>query len=264
MNTSNITKAMILKNKIVNDINAGTLQPNKMHYDRVMDVLTVLDVYEPDILDTSLGYKVYNNCDTKYNDILEHIENNIYSDNPIYNVIIKTVNNNYYSYSVLYNNYVINDINSILDLLRNESIEKIIKDDNKFDDTVTSVLTFKDYNVVKSVIKNTVTDALNENNGVFDYYSRDDELDELGDKHLPVTFYHSDSGRIMLNSKECLEEEEMFNKFVSLLKDMNLYPDEGECFDIDSLNTEVRRVMLRVFENHEKLMIELNILKERD
>jgi len=260
-----MTKAKELMNKIINDTNSGMLQPNKMHYDRFMDVLTVLDVYEPDILDTSLDTTVYKNCDTKYNDILEHIENDVYyNSTPIYNVIIKTVNNNYYSYSILYNNYVINDINSILDLLRNENIEKIVKGDNEFDDMVTSVFTFQDYNIIENTIKDTVTEALNENNGAYDYYSRDDELDELGNKYLPVTFYHSDSGRIMLNGKECLEEKEMYNKFVSLLKDMNLYPDEEEYFNIDSLNTEVRRVMLRVFEEHEKLMIELNILKEEN
>lgn len=259
-----MTKAKELINKIVDDVNTSKLQPNEAHYSRFMDILTVLDIYEPDILDTSLGYKVYKNCDTKYNDILKHIENDVYSGKPIYNVIIKTVNNNYYSYSILYNNYVINDINSILDLLRNENIEKIVKDDNEFDDMVTSVFTFQDYNLIKRTIKDTVTEALNENNGVFDYYSRDDELNELGHKYLPVTFYHSDSGRIMLNGKECLEEKEMYNKFVSLLKDMYLYPDEEEYFDIDSLNTEVRRVMLRVFEEHEKLMTELGILKEEN
>ena len=124
-----MTKAM----EILNEINGKNESELYAQVDRIKGILTVLDVYEYDILDSTLVNSEL--VSKKYDKILQFLRESALNERKqTYDLLAITPNmGNHivYSAELIYNNYIINDIRCILNVLDNEHIIDLVLDENE-------------------------------------------------------------------------------------------------------------------------------------
>lgn len=130
-----MTKAM----EILNEVNA--IDKKELYRPEVIkDILTVLNVYEYDIVDTMIPFSDL--IVKKYDKILQFLKESILNKRKqTYDVICVTANMGsqiVYSYDLIYNNYIINDIKSIVSILDDDNIIDIIINEKEANDLTKS------------------------------------------------------------------------------------------------------------------------------
>lgn len=171
--------------EILNEVNS-IADSNNLYRPKVINgILTVLDVYEPDILDDTMVDSSL--IASKYDAILKFLKESVFNERKqTYDLLAMTDNMGskiIYSVDLIYNNYIINDVSSIVNALDNDNIKKLILDEEATDKLVKDKVVV-DYNRIKNRLKAAYDNALS-NIHAWDYVSElgvYDDFDDIKDK----------------------------------------------------------------------------------
>ena len=151
-----MTKAM----EILNEMNGKNENELYTQVDRIKGILTVLDVYEDDILDSTLANNEL--VSKKYDKILQFLRESAFNERKqTYDLLAITPNmGNHivYSAELIYNNYIINDIRCILNVLDNEHIIDLVLDENESKELTNNRIVV-DYSKMQYLLKRCASDA---------------------------------------------------------------------------------------------------------
>lgn len=151
-----MTKAM----EILNEINGRNESELYAQVDRIKGILTVLDVYEYDILDNILVNSEL--ISKKYDKILQFLRESALNERKqTYDLIAITPNMGdhiVYSVELIYNNYIINDIRCILNALDNEHIIDLVLDENESKELTDNRIVI-DYAKIRYLLEKYVSNA---------------------------------------------------------------------------------------------------------
>jgi hypothetical protein len=191
----------------------------------IKSILTVLDVYEPDLLDDTVIDSSL--IASKYGAILKFLKESVFNERKqTYDMLAMTDNMGskiVYSVDLIYNNYIINDVTSIVNVLDNDNIKKLVLDEEATDNLVKDRVVV-DYNRIKYKLKTAYDNALSEIHawdyvselGIYEdfdiikdnankYFDSSSTIDMLPDGSVIYKLSEDDCARVALFSNMCYD-----------------------------------------------------------